>query len=135
MAGRRPAQVPGYGDPPPPPGAAVPQAFWRYWSPAQRDRRPALGPSRRPAALLTTYKEGLHRLLTVCTGCNPCKARETYVNVGFRPGADARGQGGILSYEASAACCNAVNSAQPLAPRSSSSSSNPRSKGAPSAVP
>src|SRR5512133_1820635 len=115
--------------PPPPPGDVVPQASWRCWSPAQRDRRPVLNPSRRLAALRTTYEGGLHRLLTVCTGCNQCKACETYMNVGFRPGAGVRGQGGILSYDASAACCNAVNSAQPLAPRSRSSSSKLRSKG------
>jgi hypothetical protein len=27
---------------------------------------------------------GLHSLLAVSTGCNPCRASETYVNVAFR---------------------------------------------------
>ena len=34
-------------------------------------------------ALAAVVTWGLHRLLTVCTLCNLCRAQATYVNVGF----------------------------------------------------
>jgi hypothetical protein len=35
------------------------------------------------AKALAASADGVHRFLTVCTGCNLCRPKATYVHVGF----------------------------------------------------